>query len=253
MKSSATVLIAAFLANVINAAPSSNFLSRRGAPPDSGLADASGDFYNKIWAGASIDNAPTGSFTMVSGQFVLPKASFPDPNGPHDKEHGAAIWVGIGANPLLQAGVDTLISPNGDHQFSAWYEWFPKPSHPLTGLDLAAGDTIEVVIHTDGPDAKGNVTIHNHSKQKSAHQEIDSPGHHGDMTANWIVEDYTVGNGLEPFADFGSVTFTNCVAKTSGGTYGLGRAHPDDIEQNNKKLTKSTIESDSKLTVKYIG
>ena len=243
----------ALLATTVFAAPSS-FLSRRGAALDNSTVsvDDAGVFLNGIWAGATIEQPPTGTFTKVSGQFIVPVATRP-PGGAAGKQYATATWVGIGGNPLLQAGVDSIITADGKHEYSAWYEWFPKPSGPLTGLDLAAGDKIEVVIETSGPNANGKVTIHNLSKSKTAAKTLPSPGHHGDMTANWIVEDFTVGDGPAPFADFKSVTFTNCVAHTNGGTYGLGRAHPDDIQQNGKRLTKSTIDGTSKVNIKYIG
>ena len=201
-----------------------------------------------------IEQPPTGTFTKVSGQFVLPEAFKPS-GSQSGTQYAAAFWVGIGADPLLQAGVDSIVTADGKHEYSAWYEWYPEPSGTLSGLDLAAGDKIEVVIETASPSSKGNMTVHNLTKNKKASKTLAAPsgGNHGDMTANWIVEDYTVGNSNVAFADFKKATFTNCVAHTSGGTYTLNKAHPDDIKQNGKILTKTTIDSNSEFTVKYVG
>ena len=191
MKLSNIIYGSTLLATLAIAAPS-DFLGRRhtvnSLPRDVAAGPTA---FNDIWAGAVIEQPPTGTFTKVSGQFVLPKAFIP-PGGQQGKQYAAAFWVGIGSSPLLQAGVDSIVSPEGKHEYSAWYEWFPEPSETLGGLDLAAGDKIEVVIETDSPTANGTMIVHNLTKNKKASKTLPSPSGQtpGDTTANWIVEDY---------------------------------------------------------------
>ena len=65
----------------------------------------------------------------------------------------------------------------------------------------------------------------------------------------WIVEDF--GRPTVPFADFGQVVFTGAHATTAGGVVGLDGATVLDISQNNRVLTKSSING-STVTVTYI-
>ena len=191
MKFSNIVSGSTLLATIALAAPS-DFLGRRhtvnSLPRDVAAGPTA---FNDIWAGAVIEQPPTGTFTKVSGQFVLPKAFIPS-GSQQGKEYAAAFWVGIGGSDLLQAGVDSIVSPEGKHEYSAWYEWFPEPSGTLTGLDLAAGDKIEVIIETGSPSSNGTMIIHNLTKDKKASKTLPAPSgpNHDDRSANWIVEDF---------------------------------------------------------------
>jgi hypothetical protein len=73
-----------------------------------------------------------------------------------------------------------------------------------------------------------------------------------ELNAEWIVEDFSENSGLVPFANFGTVTFTNAKATTSSGTVGPNGADIIDIRQNNKVLTDASI-SGSTVVVKYTG
>lgn len=61
----------------------------------------------------------------------------------------------------------------------------------------------------------------------------DGPGTLCGYSAEWIFEDLTGGNGLEPFAEFPSNEFTGCVAYTSTGqSGGPGDGTPIDLAAN---------------------
>lgn len=72
-----------------------------------------------------------------------------------------------------------------------------------------------------------------------------------ELNAEWIVEDFSEGNSLVPFADFGSVTFTGASATGSSGTVGPSGATIIDIEQSGKVLTSVSTTSSS-VTVSYV-
>ena len=262
MQLTATLL----LATIAAAAPSR--LSRRASPFSQPPQFVDGDFAAESnvtsdstnvvttsnWAGGQIAQPPSGTFTTVSGQFTIPKAKVPA-GKPGNKEYSAAFWVGIGSSDILQTGIDSTILANGQHQVTAWYEWFPEGSGSLTGLDLAVGDKMELSVHTAGTGSTGTVTIKNLSKNKSASKTLQPPSGQkpGDQTAEWIVEDYTVGNGMIAFADWGSVEFTQCSAKTTTGkTVGPKTGREIDIVQDNKTLAKASIGAGT-VTVKYTG
>ena len=71
-----------------------------------------------------------------------------------------------------------------------------------------------------------------------------------EQDAEWIVEDFEEGSSLVPFADFGTVTFTNCTASGPDGTYTCPSPNIIEIEQGGKVLTSVTV-SGSDITVKY--
>lgn len=91
--------------------------------------------------------------------------------------------------------------------------------------------------------SKGTSVTHTFSGQTKALQELN---------AEWIVEDFSSGGSLVPFADFGTVTFTGASASGSSGTVGPSGATLIDIKQSNKVLTSSSV-SGSSVTVEYIG
>jgi hypothetical protein len=71
--------------------------------------------------------------------------------------------------------------------------------------------------------------------------------------AEWIVEDFEEGNSLVPFADFGTVVFTDCSATAGGSTVTPGSGDAQNIyieSESGETLTKITI-SGSTVTVKY--
>jgi hypothetical protein len=67
----------------------------------------------------------------------------------------------------------------------------------------------------------------------------------------WIVEDYS-SNGLVPFANFGTVSFTNAGASLSNGQgIGSGNADTIDLVANGQAVTQTTV-SNAAITVKYV-
>ena len=73
-----------------------------------------------------------------------------------------------------------------------------------------------------------------------------------EQDAEWIVEDFEEGGSLVLFADFGTVTFSDCSASGLDGSYGLSDANILEIEQTGgpQPATLVTI-SGSDITVKY--
>ena len=107
----------------------------------------------------------------------------------------------------------------------------------MTATSTTAGTAVVENLTT------GKKVSHSFSGQSRALQELN---------AEWIVEDFSSGNSLVPFANFGTVTFTSNTATTSSGSVGPQGATIIDIKQNNKVLTQSSV-SGSNVIVKYIG
>lgn len=74
-----------------------------------------------------------------------------------------------------------------------------------------------------------------------------------ETNAEWIVEDFSSGNSLVPFANFGTVTFTGAsVTTTSGSTLGVTGAEILDIKQSNTVLTSCSTSGTSSVTCSYV-
>lgn len=76
------------------------------------------------------------------------------------------------------------------------------------------------------------------------------------QNAEWIVEDFELGDGMVPFANFGTITLTNAVAvanafDTDSIQTGLASAQIWDIHQNGQVRTSTTVSS-SEVTVRYV-
>jgi hypothetical protein len=98
----------------------------------------------------------------------------------------------------------------------------------------------------------GSATIENLTTGKTVTKSLTSTSALGGENAEWIVEDYEEGSSLIAFADFGNITFTDCVAATSESSEGVNSATMMDIENtNNEVLTDVTTISDSSFKVSY--
>jgi hypothetical protein len=136
---------------------------------------------------------------------------------------------------------------------TAWYEWFPAPSYDFTGITLSGGDVVTLTV-TASSSTSGTVKIENLTNGQTASESLTSDTPLCGQDAEWIVEDFTTntssGPSQVPFADFGTVAFTNVVA-AGIGIYTPSGATIFDIVQNNQTLT-STTTSDSSVTIKYL-
>jgi len=242
------------LAAVAFAAPSNSLgdrLARRRAGRqsqpnnriDSGLesfTDISNVEFSSNWAGAVWDSEPAGTFKSVTGTFTVPT--------PKGSNGAASAWVGIDGDTcgtaILQTGIDFTIS-NGKVSYDAWYEWFPDFAHDFSGITISAGNQIKLTV-TASTTKSGTAVIQNLSTGQTVTKSLTSTSALCQENAEWIVEDFEEGGGLVPFANFGTVTFTNAVATTlSGSTLGPSGSTLIDIEQGSTVLTSVSTGSSS--------
>ena len=212
-----------------------------GVQPDTGnISEIS---YSTNWAGAVITAPPAGqTFKSVSGRFTVPKASKP-PSATGNGPWSASAWVGIdgdtAGNDILQTGIDFTVNSAGEHSVAAWYEWYPNDAFNFASFPIAAGDVIEMSVLATSSSA-GTVTLENVSSGKSVSKALTAPSSGSDIAgknAEWIVEDYEEGSSLVPFADFGTITFTDCTAKTGSETLALSSASVIEISIYNLLVT----------------
>ncbi|OCL13515.1 putative aspergillopepsin-2 precursor, partial [Glonium stellatum] len=211
--------------------------------------------YSSNWSGAVLTSPPSGqTFNGVSGRFTVPT---PSKGTGSASSWSASAWAGIDGdtygNAILQAGTDFTISSGGAVSYDSWYEWYPDYAYDFSGFSVSAGDVIAVSIVASSS-SRGTVTLTNESTGKSVSKTLSAPDSSstlGGQNAEWIIEDYEENGSQVPIADFGTVTFTDCVATTSSQSVGLNGATVIEIEQNGQVVTDVTIESSSSVEIQY--
>ncbi|EIW81321.1 hypothetical protein CONPUDRAFT_165495 [Coniophora puteana RWD-64-598 SS2] len=215
------------------------------------------------WAGA-VWSEGQGTFTSVTGTFTVPTAS-------GSGSSSASAWVGIdGAscgNAILQTGVDFNADGTYDGESFrvnltcqtsgaypvflslAWYEWYPAGAVDFQNFPINSGDVITVTV-TATSTTSGTAVIENTTQNQQVTQDLTSSSALCEQDAEWIVEDFEENGGLVPFADFGTVTFSQASATSSSGSVSPSGATVYDIQQNGQQLTQTTIDG-SDVTIQY--
>ena len=231
------------------------------------------------WSGYVVPSS-SALVTDASGQFVVPTLNCADtPAG------SVAVWVGIGgeqwatggsSGALLQTGIDSSCVA-GVQENTAWWEVVPAtPNYEqsFTGFPVSTGDVIDASVFQGtngvwetllsdentglsalmvtgqswgvGTTTTGTIT---YTPQGSAV----NISYTGAYTAEWIVEDQTdaATSNLDPFADFGSVTFTNLLSSFT--SWSLRPGEEWSIVQNGATLSTPTATSSDGFTVTYLG
>jgi hypothetical protein len=127
----------------------------------------------------------------------------------------SSAWVGIDGysdNTVEQTGTEHDCV-NGQPQFSAWYEMYPKMSKRVN-LTIRAGDTISAEVKYTTKN-QFQLTLMNQTTgqlfvtvQKANAQR---------QSAEWVMEAPWSG-GVLPLTNFGTITFTNSQATINGHT-----------------------------------
>ncbi|CAN8101691.1 unnamed protein product [Discula destructiva] len=208
--------------------------------------------YSSNWAGAVLSST---SFTEVTGTIVVPTLSATSSR----TESAGAAWVGIDGDTcqtaILQTGIDWYVE-GSSVSFDAWYEWYPDYSYDFSGITISEGDSILMSVVATSK-TSGTATIENLTTGVTVSETFTdvTDGSLCEYDAEWIVEDFeecsTTSCSLVPFADFGTVTFTDVSAVQSGATVSPADAAILDIEQSSKVLTSCSASS-SEVSCTYV-
>lgn len=212
--------------------------------------EKSQETYSSNWAGAVLIGT---GYTWVSGEITVPTPQLPSGANSYTN-YCASAWVGIDGDTcskaILQTGIDFCIK-GGSKSYSAWYEWYPDYAHDFTNILISARNVIKMTVNATSK-SSGSSTIENLSTGESV-TRIFRNGLGGDLcefNAEWVVEDFSVNNALVPFANFGTVVFSNAVASRGGNTYGPSGATIMDIYQD-RILTSSSVTRNT-VTISYM-
>jgi Peptidase A4 family len=208
----------------------------RDTPIETSLTSTNWAGYVAIGGGSY--NSPTANtVSYVQGTWTVPNVT----GGPNSSY--SSVWVGIdgvGNNTVEQVGTEQDISSNGTATYYAWYEMAPVAATKVllatTGggsFTIHAGDVVSAGVSylgfvtgtTTEAFAFGitNLTTGKSFFYNGPHGE--SPTYQNGLTAQrgsaeWIVEDPTSAatSNLLPYANPGSVTFSNAVATIGSST-----------------------------------
>lgn len=213
------------------------------------------------WAGAVLAGS---DFQTVTGTFVAPEVVLPA-GADMDEVYAASIWVGLDGSGktgctgvVMQTGLAMRVRDD-TLTYKAWYQWYPNKNVAFLDMDITPGDSVTLTVSASS-DSGGIAIIENNTQETSVnHTFVDQTPHLCQTGAEWIVEDFSVKKyGVTsriPFADFGSVTFTNASAVNGNGTkFGPADSHLLDIVAGSGAdrvlLTNVTV-SDSSVSVIY--
>jgi len=156
------------------------------------------------WSGYA---ASGGNFTSVTGTWNVPNVSA--------TTSGAdATWVGIGGlntRDLIQAGTQATVS-GGTVEYQAWIEMLPAASRAVP-LSVTAGDSVTVTL-TQADASNWSIVIKNNTTGGRYATTVTYAS--SNSSAEWVQEAPSVGRGLVPLDDFGTLTFTGASAVRDG-------------------------------------
>ncbi len=144
---------------------------------------------------------------------------------------------------------------NGQATYSAWYEWFPDYMRTFSSLKVIPGDEIKATVEARSR-TSGTATVENLTTGKKAQHTWRDASDLGELcqtNAEWIVEDFSVGGKLIPFADFGRVRFENASYVAVGQTHGVRGAMEVNIAHDNDVLARCRKEGRSAVECTYEG
>jgi uncharacterized repeat protein (TIGR02543 family) len=233
------------------------------------------------WSGYVLPSATDSAyFTYVSGEWKVPTLNCADtPNS------NSATWVGTGGDywagggysgALLQTGTEDDCV-NGVQEDRGW--WFlVDPSWDygtyFSSFPISPGDTMiaKVEINTDDQwvtvlenlttglqgvfaigDAWDVSTISGNILVGGIQGNATNTSYSGGDSAEWVQEDETISStgSLEPFANYGTVTFSNLTTNLSSWT--LPNSDAYEIVQNGVPLSVPEPVVNDGFTVNYTG
>ncbi|KAL1977719.1 hypothetical protein VTN31DRAFT_578 [Thermomyces dupontii] len=208
--------------------------------------------YSTNWAGAVLIGS---GYTSVTGVFTVPVPSLPQGSDTSNTQYCASAWVGVDGDTcqtaILQTGVDFCIQ-NNRSSYIAWYEWYPDYAYDFDEVSISAGDKIRVTVMATS-NSTGVATVENLTNgDYGLHEFTKQSDQLCQTNAEWIVEDFQVGSELVPFADFGTITFTNATAVRNGIMVDTTGAQILDIKRKNILYTSYSA-SGNTVTIAYVA
>jgi len=173
------------------------------------------------WAGYAVTGS-SGSVTEVKGSWIQPRLTCTSSTA------YAAFWAGIDgySSSTVEQGGTLAECSGGKAQYSAWYEFYPKPSKVISSLTVKPGDAVSVRVSYASSTGYFTVVV---KVGKSSFTKVAKITTAVRSSAECITELPSVGSSLTLLADFGVANFgkdytskIGCSATVSGTTGSFG-------------------------------
>ncbi|KAJ7205464.1 peptidase A4 family-domain-containing protein [Mycena pura] len=208
---------------------------------------------SNVWAGAGLES-PANTYQSITGTLVVPHLQ-PATGGAIEGIYGGSAWVGLDGmtcqTSLMATGIQ-FIYLNQTILANSWTEVYPNPAVTMS-MPVNAGDVVKLTL-TATSSTTGTAVVQNLSSGQSSTVGLTSTAPLCLADAEWIVEDFEEGTFLMPFADFGSITFSDASATTQdGGTVGPcgSGSHLIDMVQSGLQFASASCAASS-VTVDYL-
>lgn len=176
------------------------------------FADKSGN-----WSGYAIDASHSGyAFTSIYATWVMPALTpIPDTD--------SSFWIGFdgyGNSTVEQCGIQALVDHLGQVKYQPWYEFYPQYQQNIYSFDVNAGDVISALITYSVSDTTYNIVMQNLTASNNSlpysysNSFVTNVGTR--TSVEWIAEAPNGGTGVQPLADYGTMSFSNCMANLTG-------------------------------------
>jgi hypothetical protein len=191
---------------------------------------ANANFPGSSWSGGSIK----GTWNAAFGIWRVPAVARPSTRpGTITPGWDSSSWVGIdgtyNSNDVLQAGVQQLVSGNGDASYVAWYEWFaPQVSNSppyifqtnIANMPVSPGDEVfGGVYYVNG---QGQLIFGNTTRGKYINIVLAPPpgATFSGNSAEWIMEAPNKGEPGTALPSFTPVVFSSAFSTGAGNAIG---------------------------------
>jgi len=193
---------------------------------------------DQIWGGYADTGA---TFTSISGSWTVPAL-----NCSSTPDSSVSPWLGIdgwSSDTVEQIGFDQDCE-NGVAAYYPWVEMYPADSIYFNDT-IKAGDHITASVSVSGT----TWTLTEKDTTRGWSKTYHESGNDAKSSAEAIVED--LGDGIQPVADFGSVTFTGLTADGQP-LASAGTPNSTNVERGNTPLTKNSSLSGGTFKLSWV-
>jgi len=193
---------------------------------------------DQIWGGYADTGA---TFTSISGSWTVPAL-----NCSSTPNSSVSPWLGIdgwSSDTVEQIGFDQDCE-NGVAAYYPWVEMYPADSIYFNDT-IKAGDHITASVSVSGT----TWTLTEKDTTRGWSKTYHESGNDAKSSAEAIVED--LGDGIQPVADFGSVTFTGLTADGQP-LASAGTPNSTNVERGNTPLTKNSSLSGGTFKLSWV-
>jgi hypothetical protein len=245
----ANLLLLFLVASFIQLAPVGAISARTASTPL--VAAANGSLSSTNWSGYAV-NGTTGSVTMAQATWKVPAVNCPTTGTLY-----SSYWVGIDgfrSSTVEQTGTDSDCR-SGVATYYAWYEFYPKASHSISGFTVRPGDIIGARVWF----ASGSFTVAiENFNTTQLYKTTSTVSGAARSSAEFIAEAPAICTlfrcKLSSLANFGTVKFgkdytgigtaTNCALTLGGrtdvlGNFGKSVQSISMVSQSNSALVKA--------------